>query len=475
MIESNLLKNIEKKHIHFVGIKGTGMTALVEICHARKAIITGSDIDDVFYTDEILKRYNIIPLAFDKKNITSDIQIVIYSAAYKLDENPDLIEAQKKNIPCLLYSEGLGNISKNSYSCAIAGVHGKTTTTGIVGTIIKNIELEAQVLAGSVIRTFNNSCTINYGEKYFIAETCEYKKHFMSFHPQKILLTSVESDHQDFYPMYESIRDAFVDFICRLPQNGQLIYCADDRGATETANLAKKKRTDIDLIPYGEHEMSVYKLSFNKTENEKQLFSVNTTDYELCVPGKHNVRNTCGCIALVSELLKLEQNHIAVDTMTKKIQKGVAEFVGSRRRCEIIGSKNNVLFIDDYAHHPTAIKTTLAGLKAFYPSRRLIVDFMAHTYSRTAALLQEFGTAFSDADILILHKIYASAREHYTGGVNGEMLFGEVKKNHQNVVYFEEFAEAKNFIQPKLQDNDLFITLGAGDNWKLGKDLYTSI
>ncbi|MGL4986365.1 MAG: UDP-N-acetylmuramate--L-alanine ligase, partial [Treponemataceae bacterium] len=423
----------------------------------------------------ILKKYNIVTLPFQKENITSTVEIVIYSAAYKIDSNPDLIEATKKNIPCILYSQALGELSKTSYSCAIAGVHGKTTTTGIAGTIIKNINLKAQVLAGSVIKTFNNSCTINQGNKYFIAETCEYKKHFMSFYPKKILLTSVESDHQDFYPSYESIRDAFVSFICQLPQKGQLIYCADDKGACETAFIAKQKRVDIQLIPYGEDKSSSYKITFEKTENEIQNFSVNNIHYELRVPGKHNALNTCGCIALVMELLKTEQaeNPIDFDDMIQKIQIGVKEFAGSRRRCEIIGVRKNILFIDDYAHHPTAIKTTLAGLKSFYPNRRLIVDFMSHTYSRTEALLEEFADAFTDADIIILHKIYASAREKYAGGVTGKTLFEKVEKKHQNVYYFEEFIEAKDFILMKLQDNDLFVTLGAGDNWKLGKDLYS--
>ena len=260
MINENILmSDLNGVHIHFVGIKGTGMAALVEIAHARGAVITGSDVPEQFYTDEILKRLNVkVYTSFDAKNIDSQVQFVIYSAAYKREENPELIEADKRHIPVMLYTEALGAVSALAYSCGIAGVHGKTTTTGLTGTLLKQLNLPAQVLAGSIISSFGNTCTLNNGNDYFVAETCEYQRHFMSFHPKKIILTSVESDHEDFYPTYESIRDAFVDYILLLPENGQLIYCADDKGAAEVADIISRKRGDIELIPYGTSAKGYY-------------------------------------------------------------------------------------------------------------------------------------------------------------------------------------------------------------------------
>ena len=312
-------KDLKDFRIHFVGIKGTGMAALVEICVSRGAIVTGSDVPDHFYTDEILKKLNIIPYTeFNKENITEDIKLVVYSSAYKLNENPELLEAQEKNIPCMLYSHALGNISAMSYSCGIAGVHGKTTTTGISGTLVKALNLPAQVLAGSVIKSFTTdasmenagSCTLSIGHDFFVAETCEYQRHFMDFHPKNIILTSVESDHQDFYPTFEDIQNAFIDYALLLPQNESLIYCADDEGAKNTAEKIKTHRKDINFIPYGFNADGNFKIYDYKSESGLQSFKISMFQNEvfaLKVPGIHNVRNSVAGIALMINLFCLNK------------------------------------------------------------------------------------------------------------------------------------------------------------------------
>lgn len=502
-----LPKELSGVHIHFVGIKGTGMVALVEILHNKGAVITGSDVSERFYTDEILEKLGLKALPFDSKNITSKVQYVVYSSAYKLDKNPDLIEATKKNIPCILYTQALGSYSSRAYSCGICGVHGKTSTTGIVGTILKYIDLPVQVLAGSVINSFGNTCTYtsplirdskNSLENIFIAETCEYQRHFMSFCPKKIVLTSVEPDHQDFYPTYEDIRNAFVDYICLLPFGGDLIFCADDKGALETANIAKQKRPDINLIPYGQNATGDFKLTFGKVESEKNNFSINffekesenkssqETSFALSVPGKHEVLDACAAVALVCQLLK-EKNLNSLNYYSA-ISKGLLAFSGGKRRSEVVGRAKNsfgddILVIDDYGHHPTAVKTTLAGYKEFYKGRKLIVDFMSHTYSRTQALLTDFASCFDSADEVILHKIYSSARENpkdFT--ITGKTLFEQVLKNYPNgkkIVYYEDVLDATDFVLSELKqkksekypDGYLFVTMGAGDNWKLGIEI----
>lgn len=468
------------------------MVALVEILHSRGAVITGSDVSERFYTDAVLEGLGLSALPFSEKNITKDIQYVVYSAAYKKDVNPDLIAAVKAGIPCMLYTEALGAVSEQAYSCGVCGVHGKTSTTGLVGTILEQLDLPAQVLAGSVITSFakngNDSCTMttksfapNGMKDYFIAETCEYQRHFMAFHPQKIILTAVESDHQDYYPTYNDIRDAFVDYICKLPEGGQCIYCADDAGAVETAGLAKTRRGDIQFIPYGEKARGDYCLTFEKVSDERNRFSMKLLgSLELRVPGKHEVRDACAAAALVCELLKTDGKNPA--DYISQIRKGLENFAGGKRRSEIIGKanagSNSVVFIDDYGHHPTAIRTTLAGYREFYSGRKIIIDFMSHTYTRTAALLEDFAKSFDSADEVILHKIYASAREDPSAApVTGRTLFEHARKYYKNIHYYEEILDAKDFVIDELKKNPgkaypagyLFVTMGAGDNWKIGR------
>lgn len=471
MKRSVLPENLTGFRIHMVGIKGTGMAALAELLYARGAVISGSDVPETFYTDEILGKLGIAALSpFSASNLDPKVKLVIHSSAYKADQNPELIEAKKRDLPILLYTEALGALSALSYSCGIAGVHGKTTTTGMAGTIIKGIGLDASALAGSIISSFGERCTMINGSKYFVAETCEYQRHFMDFHPQKILLTSIESDHQDCFPTYESILSAFMQYIDLLPQFGELIYCADDPGACEAAKMIFASRPDLVFTAYGEKATGDYRLSVKGIKNERLVFALKgfNGDFRLRVPGRHNARNAAGAVALAVSLLKGEKGSIDF-TDVGKIREALESFSGSRRRSEIVGEAGGVLVIDDYGHHPTAVATTLSGLKEFYPDRRLVVDFMSHTYSRTAALLGDFAKSFKAADEVILHKIYASAREQYDGTVTGQTLFDAVRQKHRNVHYFEEVMDAREYLAKSLKPGDVFVTMGAGDNWRVGK------
>ncbi|MBQ7159272.1 MAG: UDP-N-acetylmuramate--L-alanine ligase [Treponema sp.] len=506
--EKSLPQDVRGVHIHFVGIKGTGMAALVEILYARGAVITGSDVTERFYTDEILEKLHLRALPFSEENITPDVQYVIYSSAYNPEKNPDLIAAVRKGLPMLLYTEALGAVSRSAYSCGICGVHGKTTTTGLTGTILKSLDLPSQVLAGSIIASFDGnglsgSCTMTTpqfvahkkensdGEKaYFVAETCEYQRHFMSFCPQKIILTSVESDHQDYYPTYEDIRNAFVDYLCKLPQGGEVFYCADDKGAVETVGIVKEKRPDIQAVPYGTTAAGDYHITFGRTENGRQYFSLGTVgngigECALSVPGEHNVRNSAAAIALATALLRTAGKNPADYTDT--IKSALLNFAGGKRRSEIIGraktaSGEDVIVLDDYGHHPTAIATTLTGYRTFYKNHKIIVDFMSHTYTRTAALLEEFASSFGSADMVIINKIYGSAREDASKApVTGEILARCTQKYNKNTVYAGEFDEAARIALAELSkpsgktDGYLFVTMGAGDNWKVGKKVLESL
>jgi UDP-N-acetylmuramate--alanine ligase len=467
--------------VYFVGIKGTGMSALAELMQGRGIQVSGSDKPEQFYTDAILKKLSIPYFeSFDASHIGIEPgkkpDLVIYSAAYNFETNVELAQAQKLGVPLCKYSEALGAYSGHFDSSGIAGVHGKTTTTAIAGMLIRAAGLPAQVLAGSAVSGFGDRSTLNLGDRYFVAETCEYRRHFLSFHPRRIVLTSIESDHQDYYPTYESIRDAFLEYCRLLPPGGKLIYCADDPGASEAASMLQKEKRDIVYAPYGFSAPGDFKIDFFEAANERIAMKLKgfPGELKLRIPGRHTALDAAAAIALVSDLVEKEfaDNGGWNEERREGVRRALEEFRGSRRRSEIIGEAGGILFMDDYGHHPTAIKTTLEGLKKFYPQRRLVLSFMSHTYTRTASLLDEFAASFEKADIVMLHKIYASAREVYNGGVTGKTLFEKARALFgDKVFYVEEPEDAAGLLQKMLQPGDLFITMGAGDNWKLGKKL----
>lgn len=476
--------------VYFIGIKGTGMCALAELLSGCGFKVSGSDREETFYTDIILKELG-IPYheSFETSHIRAENNeipdLVIYSAAYSVDSsaetNVEIAEAIRLGIPVYKYTDALGLYSAGFDSTGITGVHGKTTTTAITGTLIRALGLPAQVLSGSAVRGFGGRSTLNLGNKYFVAETCEYRRHFLSFHPQRIILTNVESDHQDCFPEYKDIRDAFLEYGKRLPPGGELIYCADDSGASEVAAALLSERPCITLVPYGFSAPGDFAIQSYQVKDERIIISLRgfPGDLKLRIPGRHTALNAAAAIALVSLLVRKEFGSESSDGWNNEkreaLRKALEDFSGSRRRTEILGEAGGILFMDDYGHHPTEIKTTLAGLKEFYPGRRLVLSFMSHTYTRTAALFDEFASSFKDADLILLHKIYSSARELNREGLTGRALFEKARENsgHQDHFFYEEEPEdADELLKTLLKSGDLFITMGAGDNWKLGKKLF---
>lgn len=474
------------KQVYFIGIKGTGMCALAELFHKEGVRVSGSDRAEKFYTDAILEEEG-IPYyeSFDASHIKDPPpDLVVYSAAYSFETNPEMAEARRRGLEILKYPDALGAYSARFDSSGIAGVHGKTTTTAMAGAMIRGAGLPAQVLAGSAVGAFGGRSTLSLGGKYFVAETCEYRRHFLAFCPRRIVLTSVEWDHQDYYPSRESIGDAFLDYCRLLPPGGELIYCADDPGAREVAAMLAKEGRDLRLIPYGFGAEGDWKIESYEVKDERIVLRIKGFPGELTlrIPGRHSCLNAAAALALTSSLVRKEfggpgaGNKGWNNERREGVRKALEEFSGSRRRTEILGEAGGILFVDDYGHHPTAIKTTLAGLKEFYPRRRLVVSFMSHTYSRTASLLDEFAASFDQADLLALHRIYASAREEYHGGVTGLSLFEKARERLRDaegrrVFYTEEPEAAWEKLVTMLKPGDLFVTLGAGDNWKLGRKL----
>jgi UDP-N-acetylmuramate--alanine ligase len=483
--EPLLPSSLDGLRVHLVGAKGTGMAALAEILSARGARLSGSDVADVFYTDAILKALGVrVSEGFDAAHVPADAALVIHSAAYPRDANPELIEASRRGLQTMSYPEALGALSRLSDSSGIAGVHGKTTTTAMTGSIIAALGLPATVLAGSAVSSFGGRSTVIGGERYFIAETCEYRRHFLSFRPSRIVLTSIESDHQDYYPTYSDIYAAFLEYIRLLPEGGELIYCADDPGAASAARVIGAERPDLRLVPYGEAATGPYRLLSYKTGEGEARFSLIgfETEFLLRLPGRHLALDACAALALSFSVLSAERRSRGREGATpspselQAAREALSRFGGSKRRSEILGEAGGVLFMDDYGHHPTAIRETIRGIKAFWPGRRLVVDFMSHTYSRTKALFGDFGASLDEADAIVMHGIYASARETPDPQTSGRALFEATRQRlpSRPGYYFETVLKGEAELEGFLRPGDLFLTMGAGDNWKLGRALYES-
>ncbi len=465
-------KSLSGFPVHLVGIKGTGMTALAEVLTARGARVTGSDTPETFYTDRILSSLG-IPYreGFSPSNIPPDAMLVVHSAAYDRQDNPELAAAVRRGLPTMIYPEALGLISERSDSSGVSGVHGKSTTTALCGVILKAWSFPATVIAGTEVPAFGDRSTLARGDKYLVAETCEYRRHFLKFHPQRIVVTSVEPDHLDYFKDLEDILRAFEEYGRSLPPGGTLVFCADDPGARAVAERVSKAREDVALIPYGTSAEGDYRVTTLRAESGVTRFSLAgfRREFRVKAPGEHVALDAVAALALCTEIWRKERGGSETDIAA--VENALASFAGTRRRSEVVGEAAGVLFLDDYAHHPTAVGKTLAGFRAFYPGRRLVVDFMSHTYSRTKALLSDFGRCFADADEVILHKIYASAREDGAGSVSGRDLFAEVSRNHSRVRYFEEPMDAVPLLRAELRPGDVFVTMGAGDNWKVGREL----
>lgn len=467
---------IDKK-IHFIGIKGTGCAALAEILLHKGAKISGSDGEAVFYTDALLASLEIpVFVGFQADHVPSGCSLVIHSAAYD-EHNPERLAAVERGIPVMSYPAALAWLSEQTFAVAIAGVHGKTTTTSLVGAMIKELNLLGCVLVGSAVAAFGNKSTYYAGDDFFVAETCEYRRHFLNFHPNVVLITSIELDHQDYFKDLEAMKEAFVELGLNLPLDGEVIYCTDDPVVVCVAEILQQKRPDLRFTPYGERAIGEYQVTTINNNDGLSTFTLAAMPevFKLCVPGHHTVLNSAGALAVLATLLGKPLSQWNDETLGTA-SRALAQFSGSKRRSEIIGEAQGVLIMDDYAHHPTALRTTLAGLKKFYPQRRLVVSFMSHTYSRTAPLVAEFAESLQQADVLMLHKIYASARETPIEGFSGHTLYNWCAKQASREIYYvDEPLDSTGLVLGLLKEGDLFITMGAGDNFMLSQRIYEEL
>lgn len=461
---------LQSARIYMIGIKGTGMAALAELLCREGALVSGSDVEQEFFTDAILQKNGIaFHRGFDAAQVPADADAIIYSSAYDPTSHPELLRARELGFEPLEYSAALSQYALSMPMAGISGIHGKTTTTAMFGTIVRALNLPGSVLVGSAVSNFDGSPTWSGGTEFFVAETCEYRRHFLDFSPAIIVITSIEADHLDYFLDLEDVKNAFRQYMAKLPYGGRVIYCNDDDGARRTVEDFANQRPDLIMIPYGFSASGDFHLNFQGIESGAQRFTLDgfSGGFLLPYPGRHSLLNAAGTLALLCSVLDKTAAEIEI-IHGPDIRQALAGFNGTTRRSELIAEIGGVRIMDDYAHHPTAIRLTLEGYRELFPGRRLVVDFMSHTYSRTQALLPDFARAFSCADLLIVNDIYASAREHNASGISGQDLFRAVQAHHSAVHYKADFSEAADFIAGELKSGDVFITMGAGNNNIIG-------
>lgn len=447
------------KHIHCTGIGGIGLSAIAEIFLSRGYQVSGSDMKESDITDKLIEQGAEIYLGHRAKNIAG-ADLLVYSAAVSQD-NPEIVAALEEGITIATRAQVLGALMQEyKNSIAIAGTHGKTTTTSMVSLILENSAKDPTILVGGNLQEINGNVKIG-NSGYFITEACEYMDSFLSLNPKIEIILNIDSDHLDYFKDIEHIASSFDRFARLVPEGGVVVaYDAnpfvngilkDLKCKVVTFGFSEQcdyYATDIEFNSFGMP-------SFNLHHKKETLCRI-----QLSVPGEHNIANALAAFACCHYL------EIPVDSIVSTLE----TFTGTQRRFDVIGvTSNNITIVDDYAHHPTEIKATLKAAQNV-PHNNLWCLFQPHTYTRTLALFDEFAESFGAADKIVMAEIYA-AREKNIYKISSKELVNEIKRAHptKEVYYFGNFEEMANFVINNAQHGDLVITMGAGDIYKVAE------
>ncbi len=473
------------KKVYMIGIKGVGMTMLGQFLASKGINVSGSDISDVFMTDQILSKFNIkVNQGFDENNIPADVDLIIYSSAYNANTNIEVAKALSGKVKTLTYAEVLGEVFNQMYGIAVCGSHGKTTTTAWLGYVLWRADLKPNVLVGARVEQFDGAGV--FGESdYMVIEADEYQNKLRYYNPKGILLNNIDHDHHDFYPTLESYVLAFTDFMAKLSKSGFLVANFDDKHIAATANVNCRGkilsyalvREDVNYFAYDIKQVGLkqyFKVRYK--ENAEDIKTDESNDvsdstqelggFSISLLGKHNIYNALAVIAACVEL----------GIELKDIRVYLEEFTGTDRRLRVMGKFNGATIIDDYGHHPTEIKTTLAGLRAAYPSNKITAVFHPHTFTRTKALLDEFAASFGDADKVVVLEIYGSAREQQ-GGVTSFDLIEKMKaiEPSKEFIHVDDLEDCENYLRANVKRDEIVILIGAGDIFRVGEALVAGV
>jgi len=453
------MRFLKLRRLHFVGAGGVGMSGLAEILLLSTPLeISGCDAARSENTERLVKLGARIATGHDPSHV-KDADLVVVSSAVS-ERNPEVAAARERGIPVIRRAEMLAEIMRLKQGIAVAGTHGKTTTTSLTGMILTEAGFDPTIVVGGRVRILGTNARLGKGE-YLVAEADEFDRSFLELVPVMAVITNIEADHLDTYRDIEDIRDAFAIFANRVPFYGAVVACADDPGVAAILPRIKRRvvtygisapaglsARDILLDPSG--------ASFDVVEGGTwSLGSV-----RLSLPGRHNVSNALAAIAVAREL------SIPFPT----IARALAAFTGVVRRFETKGERNGVLVVDDYAHHPTEVSATLASARQVYPQRRLVALFQPHLFSRTRAFAEDFGRALTACDLALVLDVYAS-REQPVPGVTGELVANAARQaGCREVVYLSDRARVVGEIARLTRSGDVLLTMGAGDVVSFGEE-----
>ena len=415
------LRNV--KHVHCVGIGGIGVSAIARMLRLQGKRVTGSDMSRSPMTAMLRKLGIRVFFGHRAANVPKDTDLVVYTRAVSRD-NPELCAARRRGIPCLSYAEMLGVLSREKYTIAVSGAHGKTTTTAMMGHILRKAKLLPTIIVGGIMADTGTNFVAGRG-KYLVVEACEYKKSFLSIRPRIIVITNIDNDHLDYYKNFKNIRCAFAEFAAKLPRGGFLVCGPRDQNLREAVRGTRATVVDFTKSP--------------RIPGLKVL-------------GAHNTKNAQAALAAARVL----------GVPTKTAERALRTFRGVRRRFECKGAWRGIRFYDDYAHHPTEIKATLrAAREHFGKKKRIWCVFQPHLYSRTRLLMKDFARSFNDANGVLLADIYA-AREKDDGRTNSRTLAEKINA-YTPALYLGNFPHIASFLKVHVAKGDVVVTMGAGE------------
>lgn len=445
---------LQKSKFHFIGIGGIGMCGLAELLHNMGAKVSGSDLSENANTER-LRELGIPVLRGHKADHVGDADVVVFSSAVQTT-NPEIQAARARQIPLIPRAEALAEIMRLKRGIAVGGTHGKTTTTSMTASIFLEAQARPTIVIGGKFDQIKSTALLGDGD-WLIAEADESDGSFQKLSPEIAVITNIDSDHLDYFKSFENLQSSFVSFAQKTPFYGICIVCGDDPKIRELFHNFPKR-----ILFYGFDEKNDFVI---KGKNGKYDVFENTTtgrkklgEFELKVPGQHNALNGLAALAV----------GLKAGFSFEICQKGLLKFEGVDRRFHFKGEEKNIRVYDDYGHHPTEVRATLQGFREKFPDRRLVVMFQPHRYSRTESCWHDFTTCFALCDELFLTDIYAAGETAITG-INSQKLATEIK--HKDCCYLPKDDHLAEQIFAKLKSGDVFITLGAGDGWKVGMEV----
>ena len=451
--KSNMYRKIRR--IHFVGIGGIGMSGIAEVLLNLGYEISGSDLSSTDITQRLDDLGAAIHRGHDASHI-GNADVVVTSTAVRPD-NPEVISAHERNIPVIPRAEMLAELLKMKFSIAVSGSHGKTTTTSMVATLLAHGGLDPTIVIGGKLASIGSNARLGDGE-VIVAEADESDGSFLKLSPCLAVITNIDREHMDHYSDLEEIKEAFLTFANIVPFYGSTILCLDDPNVREILPRIKRKTVTYGLTAAADYRAEGISFSGSSTRFSLYFREALLGSVKLKVPGLFNVYNALATAAIGREM----------DLTFPVIREGLQRFAGVQRRLEVRGEAKGITVVDDYGHHPTEIRATLAAAKQVWPGR-IIVIFQPHRYTRTQALFQEFLTAFEDADCLIVTDIYPASEEPIPGISAAALCEGIRAKGHPDAVHFPGFDAIVEHLAEVVQPGDVILTQGAGSVWKAGE------